>query len=47
MYNVEDSKLLVVVKGINIIGKVMMVCSEIKLQIDNPWLGGDKVNEEM
>lgn len=24
----------------------MMVCSEIKLQIDNPWLGGGKVNEE-
>lgn len=21
----------------------MMVCSEIKLQIDNPWLGGGKV----
>ena len=39
MYNVEDSKLLVVVKGINIIGKVMMVCSEIKLQIDNPLVG--------
>lgn len=46
MYNVEDSRLLVVVKGIIMIGKVMMVCSEIKLQIDNPWLGGGKVNEE-